>query len=33
VIVEGNGIDFEGLKEHIARHGAVIHSVDKVVAA
>jgi len=33
VTVEGNGIDFEKLKEHIARHGAVIHSVDKVIAA
>ena len=33
VTVEGNGIDFEGLKKHIAQIGAVIHSVDKVVAA
>ena len=31
VIVEGNGIDFEVLKEHISKMGAVIHSVDQVV--
>jgi len=31
VIVEGNGINFESLKEHISKMGAVIHSVDQVV--
>ena len=31
VIVEGNGIDFDVLKEHISKMGAVIHSVDQVV--
>jgi hypothetical protein len=31
VIVEGNGIDFETLREHISKMGAVIHSVDQVV--
>ena len=33
VTVEGNSIDFEELKAHIARIGAVVHSVDKVVVA
>ncbi len=33
VTVEGNSIDFDELKEHIARIGAVVHSVDKVVVA
>lgn len=33
VTVEGNGIDFEAFKEHIAHIGAVVHSVDKVVVA
>ena len=31
VIVEGNGIDFEVLKDHISKMGAVIHSVDQVI--
>ena len=31
VIVEGNGIDFEVLKDHISKRGAVIHSDDQVV--
>ena len=31
VIVEGNGIDFDVLKEHISKMGAVIHSVDQVI--
>ena len=31
VIVDGLGLDYEGLRSHMARQGAVIHSVDKVV--
>ncbi len=31
VIVDGVGLDFESLRSHMARQGAVIHSVDKVV--
>jgi hypothetical protein len=31
VIVDGKGIDYEELRGHMARQGAVIHSVDKVV--
>lgn len=31
VVLEGSGIDFEELKEHMAEHGAVIHSVDQVI--
>jgi hypothetical protein len=31
VIVDGNSLDYEGLRSHMARQGAVIHSVDKVV--
>jgi hypothetical protein len=31
VVLSGEGIDFETLKEHMAEHGAVIHSVDQVV--
>ena len=31
VTVDGTGIDYEELKGHMARQGAVIHSVDKVI--
>ena len=31
VVLSGEGIDFETLKEHMAEQGAVIHSVDQVV--
>ena len=31
VIVDGINLDYEGLRSHMARQGAVIHSVDKVV--
>lgn len=31
IIVDGLSIDYEELKGHMARQGAVIHSVDKVV--
>ena len=31
VIVDGVSLDYEGLRSHMARQGAVIHSVDKVV--
>jgi hypothetical protein len=31
IIVEGTNLDYEELRSHMARQGAVIHSVDKVV--
>ncbi len=31
VIVDGLELDYESLRSHMARQGAVIHSVDKVV--
>ena len=31
VIVDGTSLDYEGLRSHMARQGAVIHSVDQVV--
>jgi hypothetical protein len=31
VIVDGNSIDYEELRVHMARQGAVIHSVDQVI--
>ncbi|MGW8180235.1 MAG: DUF211 domain-containing protein [bacterium] len=31
IIVDGTSLDYEELKGHMARQGAVIHSVDKVV--
>jgi hypothetical protein len=31
VIVDGTDLDYEGLRSHMARQGAVIHSVDQVV--
>jgi hypothetical protein len=31
VIVDGTSLDYEELRSHMARQGAVIHSVDKVV--
>ncbi len=32
ITIEGNGIDFEAVKEVLEDCGAVIHSVDQVVA-
>ena len=31
VVFQGTGINFDELKEHMARQGAVIHSVDQVI--
>ncbi len=31
VVLNGSNIDFEALKEHIEKYGAVIHSVDQVI--
>ena len=31
VVIDGNSINFEILKEHISKIGAVIHSVDQVI--
>lgn len=31
VVLEGSGINFNELREHIAKQGAVIHSVDQVI--
>jgi uncharacterized protein len=31
IIVDGTAIDYEELRGHMARQGAVIHSVDKVI--
>ena len=30
VVLYGSGIDYDALKEHIGKDGAVIHSVDQV---
>ena len=30
VILQGHDINYDGLKEHMGKQGAVIHSVDKV---
>jgi hypothetical protein len=30
VIIQGDDINYDGLKEHMGKQGAVIHSVDKV---
>jgi hypothetical protein len=30
VVLYGSGIDYDALKEHVGRDGAVIHSVDRV---
>ena len=30
VVLYGSGIDYDVLKEHVGRDGAVIHSVDQV---
>ena len=30
VILRGHSIDYDSLKEHMGKQGAVIHSVDKV---
>ncbi len=30
VALYGSGIDYDALKEHVGRDGAVIHSVDRV---
>jgi len=31
VVIDGNSINFENLKEYISKIGAVIHSVDQVI--
>ena len=31
VIVDGLGLNYESLRSHMARQGAVIHSVDNVI--
>ncbi len=31
IIVDGTRLDYEGLRSHMGRQGAVIHSVDQVV--
>ena len=31
IIIDGTRLDYEGLRSHLARQGAVIHSVDQVV--
>ena len=31
VIISGHDIDYEALREHMGKQGAVIHSVDQVV--
>lgn len=31
VVIDGNSVNFENLKEHISKIGAVIHSVDQVI--
>ena len=31
VIIDGTQLDYEGLRSHMARQGAVIHSVDQVI--
>ncbi len=32
VVIEGEDIEFDGLREYIEKQGATIHSVDQVVA-
>jgi len=31
VVLEGVGIDFDELRQHMSKQGAVIHSVDQVI--
>ncbi len=31
IIIEGSNVDYEDLRAHMAKQGAVIHSVDQVV--
>ncbi len=31
IIVDGVGLDYEAIRSHMARQGAVIHSVDQVI--
>jgi hypothetical protein len=31
VIIDGSNIDYDRLREHMAKQGAVIHSVDQVI--
>lgn len=31
VVLEGTAINYEALREHMAKQGAVIHSVDQVI--
>jgi hypothetical protein len=31
VILQGSNISYDGIKEHMEKEGAIIHSIDKVV--
>ena len=31
IVISGNSIDYDALREHMSKQGAVIHSVDQVV--
>ena len=31
VVIHGEDIDFNGMKDHMGKHGASIHSVDNIV--
>lgn len=31
VVISGHSIDYEALREHMGKYGAVIHSVDQVI--
>ncbi|MFQ6053882.1 MAG: DUF211 domain-containing protein [Candidatus Bathyarchaeia archaeon] len=31
MVLEGTAINYEALREHMAKQGAVIHSVDQVI--
>lgn len=31
IVISGHDIDYEALREHMSKQGAVIHSVDQVV--
>jgi hypothetical protein len=31
IVISGHSIDYEALREHMSKQGAVIHSVDQVI--
>jgi hypothetical protein len=31
IVISGHDIDYEALREHMGKQGAVIHSVDQVI--